>query len=125
MSYNNIWRFFIMQESNKRIFFNGSLRNVSLYFHEPEPADSFLPEEDKSTIVFQFSISLKETKKADFMVQLKKDLTPRIKLDREKCKLEYRVTSFNRKNYFQIIYHVYDDSYGAELYSRLKIKYFE
>ena len=111
-----------MQELIKRMFFYGSKRRISLYCCEPDPADSFIPEKDKLAILFQFSITKNET---DSLSQLKKDLNPRVKLDHQKCMVEYRITSFGKKHYFEVLYHVYDYSYGMDLYNKLAIKYFE
>ena len=114
-----------MRELSKRMFFYGAQRRINLYINEPEPADSFIPKRDKLAILFQFSITKEEMERGNSLSQLKKDLNPRVKLDRQKCAVEYRVTSFGKKHYFEVLYHVYDYSYGMDLYNKLAIKYFE
>ena len=102
---------------------DGVERLVQLYPATPNPADAFIPKEDALNLLLRFSITKMDRRKSRPIRALKKSLEPKID-GLTNCKVDYRISVSEGRNWFVIEYHVYDYEYGVALYNELKDRLF-
>lgn len=111
-------------QMTKRLFCGGRHRIIMLFTAAPSPACEFIPKEDALTLLLRFTITRDEAAQEDAVRILRKILDPRLKINPNKCSVEYGLSSIKQRHYFQITYHAKDMSFGERLYEELCDKIF-